>query len=406
MRRIAFKYKQYDQFFYSTTLNYSTLNSISEVLVYDKNFLGYQRELDKKHLNRMVASLKSKEVLSPTSIILGVDDKYIKQLVSPINQSIKFDEIIKDEGAEYINFSPDGKFRVIDGQHRLAAFGKYIEELSREKKVEERELLLNDYTFSVIIVIINENEMSKEVEMFRSINSKAKRLKLDKAMLAEYRYQIFEKREDIDYIFHIKTRAIYYLIEDMGEKILNCWRNGIKVDIIEKTPLGIVGYKPFYDSIDKILKTSIFNTELENMKKNLEYLGDDKSFDLIDRTLEKLSRILAMEILIPAWEMVHAKWTDAFKEKDIVYNGELERTYYNDDYYIQQTIGVNAINNILGDTLINEQEYNEGMEKFYAIIANSKLTSQSWRKGGLMLGLSSEAGSKIIKSMIKNESDK
>ncbi|MBC2024612.1 DGQHR domain-containing protein [Listeria booriae] len=404
MRRIALKYTQYNQVFYSTTLNYSTLNSIAEVLEYGDNPYGYQRALDKTHLKRMVASLKSKEVLSPTSIILGVNEEFIEKIVSPINDSIEHESTVDVENAKYINFDLEithNKFRIIDGQHRLAAFRKYIENL--EEHDPEYELMMNKYTFSVIIVLIKDENRSAEVEMFRSINSKAKRLKLDLAMLAEYKYQILEKKKDIDYIFHIKTRVIYSLINDRGEECLNCWINGIKVDVAEKNPLGIVGYKAFYDSIDKILKLSYFDVTLENMKVESRCLNDEKRFALINSTLDGLSKSLVMDLLIPAWEMVHAKWTDAFKEKDIVHNGEIERVYYNNDYYIQQTMGVYAINNLISEVFEKEGSYKAAVKEFSYIIGMSKLTSQSWKKKGLMRGLSSEAGFRIIKSMIKNE---
>ncbi|MBC2196404.1 DGQHR domain-containing protein [Listeria booriae] len=397
MKKIALKYTQSKQEFYSTTLNFFTIDSIAEVLEFNKTKFGYQRELNELHLKKMVKTLKDQqEILSPTSIILGVNRTYIDSIISPIEQDKRCDETTENDEIKMINFDFDIKekqFRVIDGQHRIAALREYIKTL--ELQSEDYELWNYQYAFSVIIVVIEDKSRITEVKMFKSINSKAKRLKLDLAMLAEFRYEIIEARSDINYNLHANTRVIYKLISKIEEGV-NYWENGVKVNVTEKKSLGSIAYKGFYESIDKIFIVSEQNAHLKKYGKELE-------FECIDNVLNQYAETMVIEFLIPAWEIIHDKWAEAFREEEVFYNGEIERIYYNNDYYIQQNMGANALNRLLGDILIEKGEYALAIEEFRKIIKESNLTSQSWRKNGVMRGLSSEAGIKIITSMIKNE---
>jgi len=96
MKRLAQEYYQYNQKFISLTLDYKTINTNSEVLIYGEHRYGYQRAVNELHLSKMVATLQNtNEILSPTSILLGVAPHEIEDCLTILD--IDTDKINKKE---------------------------------------------------------------------------------------------------------------------------------------------------------------------------------------------------------------------------------------------------------------------------------------------------------------------
>ncbi|MEB6196557.1 DNA sulfur modification protein DndB [Mammaliicoccus sciuri] len=399
MKRIVNEYYQYKQRFLTTILNYETLIEKSEVLHYGKDKFGYQREVNKLHLNRMVNTLKNtNEVLSPTSIILGVNSSEIEKCLEEVSICQKIDFYDKNEKLWIldINKMKDLRFRIIDGQHRISAFEKYLSDVSNED--EKADHLKKTYLFNVVIVVLDDVDRIKEVELFRTINSKAKPLKTDLAMLAKYNYEIlFERTNGIDFLEHIKARIIFMLNENYSHTKDPYWTNGIKVDVNNSQALGSIGFKAFSESIHGIVKKYVdSNHELfEELLK--------KEFPEVNSTLDRSAKEIVEGVLLPVWRIVFKKWYKTILEKKNIKNEEIEVTYYDKNYYIQQTMGVKSLHGLLNELFVSYEEMIENIHKFESIIENSSLKSEDWKKNGKMRGLSSEAGFKIIREIIKNQ---
>lgn len=394
MKRMANQYFQYDQRFITTTLSFKSLNEISEVLKYGESKYGYQRDVNELHLNRMVSTLKNtKDILSPTSIILGVNSENIEKCIKDIDIGDAIDFYDEREQILVLDLDEiDFKFRIVDGQHRIAAFKKYLSDTSIETDV--RENLEHKYLFNVVIIVLEEKNRIREVELFRSINSKAKPLKTDLAMLAIYNYETIFEIKTITIEEHLKARTIFKLNEDSEFSGTNYWINGIKVDVNNRQALGSIGFKAFGESIHNIVKQYV-------EKQNLAEDSRNQDFNDISLMLNKAAENITHNILLPAWEIVNEKWPETFLEMNNIQNEEKEKTFYNKDYYIQQTMGVKSLHGILTDLYREYGDEEETIENFKEMITQSSLKDADWKKKGKMRGLSSEAGFKIIREMIK-----
>lgn len=97
------------------------------------------------------------------------------------------------------------------------------------------------------------------------------------------------------------------------------------------------------------------------------------------------------------WNIVLEKW-NVTTRKEMYDFGEMFEIYYDERYYLQKTIGVMAINQLI--TLYHTRG---GVEEFKKVIVESRLTKDDWLKNGVFAGLSSAGGASKIVKYIKNE---
>lgn len=373
----AFKYKQQGQDFFSLILPLKIISQISTVLEYGKSEYGYQRAVNPKHLKeikRSIDNFLSKPVdnlslVSPTSIILGINrSDYEKLNITEIEDILK----IELTGAD--NF-----FRIIDGQHRIEAF----------KSMNDSRL--DDYLFNVIVLVVEDKKRIIEVKTFSDINSKAKPLKMDLTILAEYNYEILEQANNLEFEKHLAIKIAYYL-NDISDGS-NIWLNGIKFDVNATKSLGIIGFKTFYESIKPICKKYIVANNLNFENKNY-----DNKIKLIDQEAKKI----AEQLILPYWNLISLKWEECFYKNFIFYNNEDYTIFYDTNYYIQSTMGVKALHLLLKESLDNNNnDFALTLKNLKHVLGNSNIKSYDWKKGGRFSGLSSEAGFKKIIELIK-----
>lgn len=371
------RYMQGDQECYSAVIPFELINKMSETLEYsDDNKYGYQRALNTTHYKRIAKKLKKKdtELVSPTSIILGVNELDFKEV-----KGSEFQENIFE-----LNVDTSRKiFRVIDGQHRL----KGLELASEENPT------IKDYPLNVVVMIIKEGKRRTEVKVFNDINSKAKPLKMDLTILAMYRYDVLERVRDFELEEHVAIKASYLLNEDHQKD--NVWKNAIKLDVNTPKSLGIVGFKSFYESIKPMCKFLIEEMEVVDM--------DSFSFDELMKIVDEISNTLVKEILIPSWSIVRDKWKKGFSNSFVNYNYEEFFTMFNSDYYLQKTMGSKAINHLLIGLIKEAGNIDDGMLNFKSVIEGSQLETRDWLSGGTFAGLSSLSGIKQIEKYITNK---
>ncbi|MCC2327158.1 DGQHR domain-containing protein [Bacillus wiedmannii] len=393
MEKRTFKYIQGNQTFYSTVMTFKEIIENSFVSIYSRdNRLGYQRTLIERHLKKIVVSLKTDDTpISPTSILLGIDEDNL--IESSIDNMISL-QFNRDDGGHI--------FRIVDGQHRIMAMKKYIDELTDRgdlNKLNE----INSYEFSVIIMPISIYKRIKEVEVFQSINAKAKPLKTDLIKLALTRYQELEKINQLDYTNHLANRIIFSLNDNKPYNeeqnlftgdIINVWENAIIIDVNNDDEIGVIGYSAFYKSIEQICKFYTSNIET-NFNENTTY-------EELDKHLNMLSNELTFELFVPCWKIIMDRWKKCFSYKKLSFDFEI---YYNEEFYIQKNMGLRSLHNILYTIIksedVNIKDYSYILNQFREIIYSSKLIDEDWKKGGRFKGLSSEAGFKHIENIIK-----
>ncbi|MED3876280.1 DGQHR domain-containing protein [Lysinibacillus capsici] len=395
MNKDVFKFKQGDQVFYSTVFNFDEIYNNSFVSVYSrKNRLGYQRALNERHLKKIVMSLKKdNSPISPTSILLGIDsERVIIENEYEVTSNLKF-----------INCNENNElFRIIDGQHRINSIARYIEELILKEKFEDIQKLKN-YEFSVIIMPIENTKRIREVEVFQSINAKAKPLKTDLTKLALIRYQEMERINSIDYVSHITNRIIFSLNDNApyneddtpiyDTKQINVWKNAIIVDVNNDDEIGIIGYSAFSKSIEPICK---FYSDRYINTRNIENI----TYEEFDKELNLISNELTFKLIIPAWNIIREKWQKCFEQKHINLDTEV---FYNDNYYLQKNMGLRPLHQIIFEIIKETDDlynYQEILRLFEFKLVKSPVSNKDWEKAETFKGLSSESGFKLIKDVI------
>lgn len=365
------RYSQNSQKFMSFIIDFASLNSISQVLVFNESKYGYQRKPDKRHYLKIKKYLlEDDNAMLPLSVMLGVDS-------SEINNHIK-----EEDGHEYLDIGNISQkiFRVVDGQHRL----KGIKEAA---KVNPK---LGQFMINVVVIELDREERYKELNIFTNINSKGKRIRVDLALLAKHNYEIY--KGEIDSISeHIAIKTAYKLKEDTNPK--NVWLNGINFDIHEEKALGIVSVNAFVKSILPICKRYLKDIEVD-----IESLTQDELLSLTDSASDFM-----VSLLLKAWTIIHEKWGGCFTsavENDYFY--DIKEFYFNRKYYIQKTLGVRVLNSILYESIRRGRvsEYNLG--EFYRKVIASNVNISNWSTGDIFAGLSSESGFTLAKSYVLN----
>lgn len=363
---ISFKYMQENQEFYSVVLPFHVINKISKVLIYGKDKLGYQREPIEKHYKSIKNDLIAGAII-PTSIILSADKEYLNKICEKWSEN---DNIVS------LNFGEEEQFRIVDGQHRL----KGLEEAAKSDSK------FNDFMLNVIILATNSSNRAIEINIFRDINSKAKRIRTDLTMLATYNYQLLGKQEiaEDDIVEHTSVKVAYYL----NEVLDSVWKNGIKFEIHSESSLGIIGVSAFTNSIAGMVRKYVQQNSNENSDL-MEYT---------DRAAKEIANFVNN-----AWWIVHSNWKGCFTSV-INLSKEVEGHilhYYDDGYYIQKTTGTNALNSILNSFIQEDNFTLQALNNFETFINNSPITVDDWKIGGVFSGLTSKSGFKKAREIIK-----
>lgn len=368
---MEFHFQKYNQNSQEFLIGFMTAQEIidnSKVLIYNQDAGGYQREPNQPHINKISKYLSEEaNFILPTAIVLGIDKKLV--------QETKIDE-------NYFKVEVDEteKFRIVDGQHRIAGLKKAINSKTEISK------------FSLPVIIILSNQRSIELEIFTDINSKSKRINTDLALLAKHDYEIIENQIKPNEISkHIAIKAAFKLKENKN----SVWSNAIKFDIQTEFNIGIIGVSMFSDSIIKIADKFKHNYDLSNL--------EDK--DGIIAKCEEIANEVAVFIDDIWTNIIKKKWENAFNENYQINSlGESILKFYDTKYYLQKGIGTKSINNFISETVTTDKANREKeIQKIKNCISNSKIKSDDWVVGGSFAGYNSESGFKKIKDLLANQ---
>lgn len=366
MHFIAHLSVQGNQQILNTTLSLKTIYQNSRTLIYGEDPYGYQRPLDTKHstnIKEKAFRINDGGAIFPTAIILGIDEDTIRDNI----EKIHFKERNTMQELVEVHLSKDTmKFRIIDGQHRIAG-------LAQAAEIDDS---LWELSLNTTILIIPSNMRVIELDVFEDINSTAKKLKTDLVLLARQQYVLLGER-DIEGKDELETYISIKVSYLLNEKIdRSVWKNAIKFEKGINNQVGIIGIAPFSKALRPLVRqelTNIFDYRLE----------------ILDLAAQKLA-----EYINSAWEIVNSKWDGCFTREVIFINEEEYEYMYKSNYYIQKTTGVNAITKILYEAT--------NIDEFEKVILNSDLTSNDWIKGGKMAGLTSGSGFKKAIELITN----
>lgn len=362
----------------SLVLPFKIINELSEVKIYGEPD-GYQRKPNKIHYTKVKNYINNNldNFKFPTAIILGTNgEKFSKDFIK------------NDDCGEYVDLQNVNKgkiFRIVDGQHRIEGL----------KLALETNDSINDFLLPVLIILSNYNKKSVELEIFTTINSTAKRISVDLAELAKHSYQIKESQvNESEIVKFISIETAYNLKAKDDSSV---WSNAIKFDIHSEITLGIVGVTMFTESIKVIVENYIDKNIIKS------FVQEEKMDELIEYC-QNTASVIAND-LDKIWNTtIRNKWKNCFS-KQILKNdeNELVKVNYSKNYYIQQTLGVKALNVIYSDCIKKHSFGKEATNEFEKIIMESKINSSDWRRGSMFAGLSSESGFNKVRKIIKNE---
>lgn len=332
---------------------------------------GYQRPLIKKQVNNIFEYFKTADhSILPTSIILAID---------------KDDFESKDDKMVIKN-----SFRIIDGQHRIAAMKKYIKDFedNDDKTDDENQVYKKfiSWEYPVNIMLLNKDNIRDryvEIRSFVDINKKGRKLTTDLADTNINNIQRkFKKLYQKDAIHHISTTIADRLMKDKE----SVWFESIKVGD-NNTTNKLIGISSFKLSIMAIVRMYLFDTK----GKQDEYSMDD---------ILRIADFLYKEFK-EFWKVVCDKWEEAFN-----WNTELKAYRIDTDFNIQKSLGVSSLHKIIKHYYKENKDYLNAMKISKDIIKNTAIDYESWEVGGEFSNYTSGSGHNRIMNIIIENANK
>ena len=186
-----------------------------EIPYYDtRTKKGYQRPPLESRINQLANDLKKDRTDLPTAVLLNVRKKDAKEAV--------------DEGRFYLSgfrgTSTQARFHIVDGQHRVLALKKLIEDDPQRWS-----------QFMIPFVCLLGASEEEEMEQFYIVNSTAKSVKTDLALALLRR----RAEKDPDVVLALQERGREWQVEGQAivERLANdsqIWRHRVRLPSMEK----------------------------------------------------------------------------------------------------------------------------------------------------------------------------
>ncbi|NVN87872.1 MAG: DGQHR domain-containing protein [Rhodopseudomonas sp.] len=181
-----------------------------------RNNRGYQRPLQDSRVNELAADLKKKRVDLPTAILLNLRNREARQAVQDGKLRLGF---LRDSASTAI------LFHVVDGQHRVAALKKLMED---DPDGDWDKFLIP------FICMVGATEQ-EEMEQFYVVNSRAKSVRTDLALallrkLTDKDSKMLERLEEKGKGWQVAAEK---LVEALAENS-SVWRGLIRLAATEK----------------------------------------------------------------------------------------------------------------------------------------------------------------------------
>ncbi len=272
---------------------------------------GYQRPVSPSRVNKLAADLRTGQVDIPTALLLNI--------------RCHPSEVLERVDRQFGIFRPNGNpLYVVDGQHRLAALDKLVEE--DPEKWSSYEI--------AFVCMIGASEL-EEMRQFYVVNSTAKSVRTDLALdLLKQQAEadpslmasLVEKGED----WKVKAQTV---TEAVGRTRL--WRGRIRFpgDPKAETTIGSAG---MVSSLKQVLSTPYFEQiSTDNVVKILEAYWEgietvipDPFKEPQDYALQKSTGVMIMHgLLVKVIELLRSRGLSVIEAES--YSGILEETLLN-----------------------------------------------------------------------------
>lgn len=310
----------------------------TKVDVFDPiTFEGYQRSIDQKHCDKIVAYLL-KDFFLPTSIICASRKKY----------------------------TDNGELYIVDGQHRVRAF-----ELVRSKDPERyRQIKDNE----VSVIILEEVPLAVEIDTFITINKTSKKVDTSLAFVLKNKINYDQASQDIS----ISKREylsveLATVLNDITQGKNDLWTDKILFEGSPKQSPQLISLNAFVISMRSLLgcleRYRVVHLDWQDRGELNACIGNICS------------------ITNAIWYAVRNKWPDLF-------DFDLDKRRI-----IQGSIGFSSINKFLIQNLKLEQKNltkDEFIERTGLWIRSIQIPSTDWLPGGRFSKYSSATGYSII----------
>ena len=318
-----------------TSKSIEWLTHHTEVSIFDPvHFDGYQRQIDENHCLKIVNYLQTSCFL-PSAIICACE---------------KYDE--------------DVNLRIVDGQHRIAAF-----KLLAEKSPERYNLI--KYQEIPVVVMVGV-PLTTEIQTFITINKTSK--KVDTSLAYVLKNKLSKPGDDM-----VMSRAEYVAVEVAQllneEEECGLWANKILYE-------GFVKKSNRYISLNAFVRATriLVNTFNQIGVINLNWNSDTKEED-VHQVVEKTHNLI-----IFIWETVYQRWP------------EMKNASFEEKQILQGAIGYTAITK----TLVKSIKHNYlssglSLKSFISkTILSFNVPYYQWTRDGAFSKYSSDSGYKIV----------
>lgn len=349
-----------------STMTTNELINNSEPDVYNARFKqdGYQRPLVESHVKLLKEYLSSEDYsILPTSIILAIDKKNINLMSS-----------------DYLEFR--GKFRIIDGQHRIAAMERVIKELEAEAEFEDddtrADILADIHEFEStmypvnILLLDQDSQIDRyiEVRSFIDINKKGKPVSTD---LADN-----NMNRILGFMPELKKRqAVYQICLNLANRLnrteSSVWFNNIRMGDGE--------------SFERTIGLGQFSKSLINLSRlYLKYVYNKSRYTKLE--IDEVTNQLYFS-LHDYWTGICSAWKEVF-----IYDPKSNTYKANPEHSILKGLGVFPIHKVLSSNYKCTRDIDEAVSRSLHTIIKSKerLGAGFWQVGGELSSKSSISG--------------
>ncbi len=240
---------------------------------------GYQRPPQPTRINELASDLKLGRTDLPTAVLLNFRDHSIRNALKYGDQGAYLD--LSQVWAEGHPRTAGAYFYVVDGQHRILALHKVIEDEAHKENDDWK-------AFQIPFVCMLGANEDEEMDQFYIVNSKAKSVRTDLA------YELLKERADRD-------GEVYQALVERGRE----WQvdaQGIAQRLFEVSPVWRHAIR--FPSMEKG-STTITNTGMVNSMKPL--LNDSPLF-------KRASMDHRIKILDAYWKGIKASLPEAFDD--------------------------------------------------------------------------------------------
>lgn len=264
---------------------------------------GYQRPPQQNRINELASDLKQGRTDLPTAVLFNFRHPGIRNALKYGDQGPYLD--LTEVWAEGRPRAAGAYFFVVDGQHRILALRKVIEDESFKENPEDW------LSFQIPFVCMLGADEDEEMDQFYIVNSKAKSVRTDLA------YELLKERADRD-------GSVYQALVERGRE----WQvdaQGLAQRLFETSPVWRHVIR--LPSMEKG-STTITNTGMVNSLKPV--LNDSPLF-------KRASMDQRIKILDAYWKGIKAAMPEAFEDPS--------------EYSLQKGHGAIILHEVLPDVL-------------------------------------------------------